>query len=114
METKKTHNFQTFIFGRDRIFLLNYLVKFLVFEGRGITSGSKITKNSFFFNRVDLVKRLKLIKKKLIPNIIYKNTIYYNRKKINKIKFFKKIKLFKKKFDLRNSKFLLAGQLHSI
>jgi len=68
---------------------------------------------SMFFNRKNAIKRLKKIKFLLLPKTVYKY-LYYQKNKINYIKYFNKLKLFKKSFKLRYSKFLLSGQLHSI
>src|SRR5579872_841543 len=68
----------------DKFLLINYLVKLLVFQKTSTNLSSKITTNTFFFNRKNLVKRLLFIKnlfKNDIKNYTYldNNLKFYNR-----------------------------------
>src|SRR5271154_6253071 len=113
METKKTQFGETFQFKRDRILLIDYFVKFFVFDKLQATGHSSMKLTSLFFNRKNVIKRLKKIKSLLLPKVIYKYS-FYKRNKLIKAKYSNKLKLFKNAFNFRYSKFLLSGQLHSI
>jgi hypothetical protein len=54
---------------KDKFSLINYLVKFFVFQKASLNLSSKITTNTFFFNRRGLIKRLLFLKK------LFKNDI---------------------------------------
>src|ERR1700684_2921112 len=97
METKKTQFSETFQFKRDKILFIDYLVKYLVFDKLPATGHSSMKLTSFFFNRKNMVKRLKKIKSLLLPKTVYKY-LYYNRHKSNYVKYRNKLKLFKNAF----------------
>jgi len=59
IETKKSQFDQAFQIKRDRILFIDYLVKFLVFDKLPATGHKSMKLTSFFFNRKNVVKRLK-------------------------------------------------------
>ncbi len=120
-KVKKISNDDFFQIKQDKILLMNYFVKFFVFERNLPTNSifaSKISVNSFFFNRKTLLYRLKKIENVLAQKLVkydkklleIKN-ILNNNKLYNKIFTQKKLKIYKNSHNLKFSSFLLSGKI---
>ena len=114
---KKTN--EVFINPKDKVITAFFLIKYLLFDSQ-ITSYSKITVNSFFFNRKKLVSRLlktkrilgldKMLSKKSAVITPYEKLL----KNYNKLKITKKLKLFLKESKLPSSNFLRSKRLYRV
>jgi len=119
---KKIANNELFQIKQDKILLIDYFVKFFVFDKELATESqfaSKISVNSFFFNRKNLISRLQNIKKLIFYKTLTKfrkknQKLTKNRKLYNKVNLQKKLKIYKKLHNLRLSNFLLSGKVQYI
>jgi len=120
IKVKRIKNNELFLIKKDKILLLNYLIKFLVFERdlpTDSTFSSRITKNSFYFNRKTLLNRLFIVRKKISQ--IKNNNFFIKYFKVFKNFFMKnslqkKLKLYSKFSNASLSNFLLSGKVQYI